>query len=883
MSWRRLWGRLSVERRREAGLDLFRGGQADVSAVQAALRHIATARSLRIQTVEAMTPEARAEHLARVSPPPGEVIAGALISYHFVRQVPLLSRFMDLLEIHHTAGHIAAQTSPRPQSERLVEAVRALTAEFPPDDVTLYLDTLELTDPDFWTGLGLARAALAPPAHPMPSPPEPAPAPPPAATPVEVDLRAEPRAEGFTTLDRLLTRSIVDTISGVAGALGIEQLDDLVGEVVQLNSVRHASYFHRGFLDALLGRTVNLDFPEANADRRAWLLSGAVHALARRGEHRRLLGLLSEHEAVRDHLLRRRHPSGEDLPALVFEALRAEGRATEFTRWVTPAAAAHAPVALWEGILAVTTDLVHDLRAEEAQPLLQFLADTLDLAAGADRKEEAEALRPDLRRRLAHCLRLRGDKAGARAHLQRILDSAEYDRAGMILADIGLIDSNFRSLAEVRLPSGRSACADTAAALAHGEDLFTKAVAHDGGDAGHGSYCLGVFETARGRLHAAVPHLERAVALMGQRPNTYRRPGILPRARLYLGAALADGLDPARAPFAAECLEDAAAALGREVLPFLPAALQGLETADAALAARLAASLHQHLGADLLDSARSAGLLAHVPALREGVLARTEATGRTAADRFEDYSALLQAARSLSDRALGEQALDGLEVLAMAGFGRDRLLAVLDRPDDWSFAWDHEDAQFCRVRLLEAEGRTADAAALLVRLAHQVLARRDHRGRLAEAEDLAAHIRTLGVPADPTLSDRLLAERYEVPAPEPADRSARGAILVIGGNETQARYDEPLRREARARWPDVELRFEHPGWESTWARRLERFDGNLARASAVVLLRFVRTNLGCEVRRRCGARGIPWVACTGHGRDSILHAVEEAIRLLLKP
>jgi len=47
-------------------------------------------------------------------------------------------------------------------------------------------------------------------------------------------------------------------------------------------------------------------------------------------------------------------------------------------------------------------------------------------------------------------------------------------------------------------------------------------------------------------------------------------------------------------------------------------------------------------------------------------------------------------------------------------------------------------------------------------------------------------------------------------------------------------------------------------------------------ADAVVLMRFMRTNFGREARRLCNQSAKRWFACTGHGRDSICAALDEA-------
>ena len=103
---------------------------------------------------------------------------------------------------------------------------------------------------------------------------------------LEADLTSEPSAPEepppappqddtpptFTTLDQVLIRSVIASVAEVHGALTPDKVEDLVEEVVQLNLERHQSYFHRGFLAVLLGRPLELDFPEASDVRRGIMM-----------------------------------------------------------------------------------------------------------------------------------------------------------------------------------------------------------------------------------------------------------------------------------------------------------------------------------------------------------------------------------------------------------------------------------------------------------------------------------------------------------------------------------------------------------------------------------------------------------------------------------
>jgi hypothetical protein len=64
----------------------------------------------------------------------------------------MMSAFLDALGIKHENGLIE-EDSVKPDTAKLATAVAKLTAEFPADDVRLYLKTLVCQDPQTWGGL----------------------------------------------------------------------------------------------------------------------------------------------------------------------------------------------------------------------------------------------------------------------------------------------------------------------------------------------------------------------------------------------------------------------------------------------------------------------------------------------------------------------------------------------------------------------------------------------------------------------------------------------------------------------------------------------------------------------------------------------------------
>ena len=73
----------------------------------------------------------------------------------------MMGRFLDLLGIEHEDGLIK-EDSVKPDPTKLAPAAATLGAEFPADDVRLYLTTLVCQDPETWSGLEGIVATLAP-------------------------------------------------------------------------------------------------------------------------------------------------------------------------------------------------------------------------------------------------------------------------------------------------------------------------------------------------------------------------------------------------------------------------------------------------------------------------------------------------------------------------------------------------------------------------------------------------------------------------------------------------------------------------------------------------------------------------------------------------
>ena len=142
---------MTLEQRQRAAHAFWSEKESSDDQVQAALI-IAQQKKFRPKTVASLDLDRKARHLASLASLPDTLAARALIVYHLTAQRGMMSAFLDALGIKHENGLIE-EDSVKPDTAKLAPAVAKLTAEFPDDDVRLYLRTLVCQDPQTWGGL----------------------------------------------------------------------------------------------------------------------------------------------------------------------------------------------------------------------------------------------------------------------------------------------------------------------------------------------------------------------------------------------------------------------------------------------------------------------------------------------------------------------------------------------------------------------------------------------------------------------------------------------------------------------------------------------------------------------------------------------------------
>lgn len=147
----RLWKRMTAEQRLTAARAFWQDEQAADDQLQAALL-IAQQKKFRPKTVVSLDAERKSRHLASLASLPEALAARALITYHLAEQRPMMGAFLDALGIGHENG-VIQENEVKPDPQKVGAAATQIAAQYPAENVALYLSTLLCQDPDTWSAL----------------------------------------------------------------------------------------------------------------------------------------------------------------------------------------------------------------------------------------------------------------------------------------------------------------------------------------------------------------------------------------------------------------------------------------------------------------------------------------------------------------------------------------------------------------------------------------------------------------------------------------------------------------------------------------------------------------------------------------------------------
>lgn len=728
---------------------------------------------------------------------------------------------------------------------------------------------------------GQASEAAHDPASSAPKSPSSDPAPRPAS---DAETASRRPLDSMTSLDRLLIQAILDAAQGVSGSLSRDEVDKAVEEFVRLNGRRSLSYYHAGFRDTVFGGSPAAEAPALDRDGKRFYWAGAIKGWARSGSWPSIVREYDGRDVVRDLGDGADFASAEAVEPTV-RALTDEGRMAELARFVRmPALSGR--LELYELLLNTATSRLHAKDAEQARPLLDLL-----VQAAKAMEDDASPPAPlflEARRRQAQCLRQLNEHHGAGAALQALLKlKLDEGMRALVQADLGLVVSGFSALWEVRLPLAHDDLEMVVEKLSLGETHFRAAVAEDVPEASHGRYCLGVLavgRAAQGGAEAldgdhykeAVEHLSKARSVFLGRRERYAV--ICPDADLYFGVASIGSLSREGLAQGPEIMVEGLKG-GAKLPPYLVAPLvDAMELADRDARRLVYDTVVQAEDDAMLDvAAGSTSVLEHCRSAVEALQARGRRGDRPGGLAAADLRAALRGHVARGDREAAAELLNDLEALAQRGAGVRKFAELLSDPTRYEPAWSREDAAMALAHSHESQGRYDKATEILRDYFHQYASQGTESG-LHDAYGILEKIKQFGIDQSiyKDMQDRydaLVSSTAQVEADPGQDERPEVKVLIVGGNEVQARAEEQVRKKLHRTHPHVRVEFIHTGWGSNWQKPLEEFNRKLPVFDAVVIMRFMRTELGKRIRRACVNH--PWRSCWGPGQ---MAQVEAAIR-----
>ena len=903
------------------------------------LKQLARIAGFRLQSLKRLDSPKLKDLLATHWQRPGllQFLSPALRRFHMDKRGELMGFCLDEWRIRHKRGQIEGEHSPPDQAAAL-RVLDSACERFPRSQVVTYFATngylmeAPAWRESLWSALGAARSGEVSPDSTSPTripasrtqdgeSPEPsarvsrtaAAAPAKRGTdsgPADTDEGDRVEAEGLVTLDDMLIAAAVRAVGDEVGALPVERVDDAIDELIHTNTQRYQSYFHRGFFDGLMGRELNLSGPEMNDPRRAWGLAGFVLALTRRDEPDRVVREVENNKGVLSALGPRSEAEAALLLPHVITAYHANAHYVELCNVLSKEAVAAGGPKPFRQLLELVRLLYRKRKVHEASAVLTLLR------LAADSRETPESILAELDRREAQLHKAHGNFDEACQRFERILARTDKAMRSSVLADMGLAKGRFKWLVKVRIPKDPKHSPEIVRRIESGREHYDDALTDlTAGDANApfilGTYWLlkGLSEKAdSGRVYDddaishAVEKLGLAYTNAIERVEVYRESEIYGRLCFTYACSLLLSWDEAQYDNATDMLESCAEDFPASKWPewLLEDAISHALQFETVTLKRLIEKLlkidegivSRYLRNNLGNL--STAILGASPFCLEKVHALASDTRKTWKSRWEAAFALARYWLSSTDSARWSRDNHGeaLELMLEA----PRHSQDLVKPTVHAITvdavgkgvWEDGDRLQVLASLASLVG-DQDAA-----LGHLLSACTHHRNRgdLERARDVLVQMQEIdGDHAHthdaqsilPDLVEDAAQERQWPELPSPVK------ILFVGGNETQIRYEDDLRRDLVEAGVPIELDFKYSGWTSNWGSILDDIKGRLHEYDGVVIMQLIRTNFGRRLNQEISrvnsagnrSRQIRWRRCTGHGRQSMRLAIENCVRDVL--
>ena len=730
------------------------------------------------------------------------------------------------------------------------------------------------------------------------------------------DDSPELRSPNFTTLDNVLIRTIVSSLNHVEGVLNLDELDDLVGELTELNDSRERSWFHRGFVDSLLQRELKAVKKGDNLSRRAWYVTGHLVASMRplpESERPALIENLSRQDI--ELLKNPRNQSAIQFLPILLKPLLECRKIEEANEWIS----AHGEKRPHSIVTIVLRWASLALLSEESDPgkvrsvldntVATFFEEGINISKWDIDPEFWNRLSLDIRYLRAISFRMEGQLIPADHEFEHLIKEEGLPaRQKDLWVQRALVQIGIRNLIDLQLPSDKKERKNFIRAILSTKDWLIKAT--EGENPSPIALVLmalsDVVLPQNREPSNAKENLDRAIDIMQQPGVQLWESGggslgeethLLTRARFYsilLDLRTADAADTIQAQGKSlvtrllELFQDDKFPSDLEI-----EAVEYALLIDAPGVAELAATIlhrHAHEALSHLDivaaSKRSKDF-------RESLIAMLDdsewSQKLTPGERWNAWNSLLKGCNQSNprDTEIAEHALDSLQKLAgESSTISEKFIELLhdDKNGEWKPAWEEKDRNDALYHCFIDQGNVSQAISILTEMTHREISNR-HWGQVEdllellarhdpESDNLKQLTQRMNTESRQDQDDLILEDREIVDT-----NTDTISVVFVGGNETQKRYVSTLSKQIQNETPYIHVSYHFTDWNSNWKDVVTKISNELIKADAMVLMKFMRTGLGRRLRPLADEYGRFWTPCTGCGRDSMKRSILEAARV----
>lgn len=679
--------------------------------------------------------------------------------------------------------------------------------------------------------------------------------------PIEPPPALAPWPANFAELDKLLIRSINESISDINGALAPDDMERAIHQLLRLNSEMPGYFFHLGYFYGLRNVRFAVEKHQSNLGQ-AWAYYGYLIGLWR--ENSDLVSdTFSAHKRHWQQLLSLPVELLEPLYHLIptFAQREAYQHIADLIEHVPipQLPFAEHQLSVPHQIYAIAANLVR--RGESADVADRILQELI-------RQLHATGTVRDL---YARCLRKRGQYLRRKrrfAQASELFDHAiavsEFSEVSQTHADIGLTNANYTALDSILPSDDKEQNRMVKVALESQRAHFVAALQIPDADYTNAQFILGILELANHQYAAAYEYLNEARQGMERQLEAYKARDLYDwvvflRLRAWTHKPVADDISAIH--------KDANYIILSEVLFPISQWLDiyhNLAKIDATVARDVMQHLFNYRDLDLYTICTVEEVMRYSSPIWHRYFHSEQFVRLPSQQRYEQYINALQIAVATENDAACAYILDLLEMNAVSNSDFAQLMSkfIDDNYSIFVQMWGETDTLETQIQLLFVTGKHDIALPLLPKLCNIYIGQK----AMQRARAIFEWMKQLRHPAA-TDYQPFFAEV----AIDTFQRPCR--VLYVGGNETQQSFKEQIDERLKESHPYISVTWELIGWKSNWDKDAERIEREIPHHDLVVLSPYVRTLFGRHIR----SISKNWRSSTGKGQGRIFNDIVEAV------